>query len=217
MNDGSVGRVGTGAAAGSTRRSVNGVRGGLRRMPRVLAAGALLGVLALSACSSDSSTPTETTASASTTPSAAASVTPSVAASPTEDAGALTSANKAGDGTVRTDLEPLMVRWPILGQPVSAQWAGGSLGSADDPSPHTGWLDAVVVVTPDVAKQLTDLGLSASDTPPELTPEIAALVPQGDLLTGSAMASSFALASGQVRAYLVSGTNTVVIAAVGEN
>ncbi len=214
VNHGAVGNGGTQRLSGGARHSW--WTADRSRMPRAVAAAALLGVLALTACSSDTPSTDDTATSAAAT-SPATEETASVAPTTAPSADSLTSADKSGAGVIRTDLEPLIVRFPALGEPVSAQWSGDALGNSDDPSPHTGWIEAVVEVTPDVANQLSDLGLSPADTPPALTPEIAALVPQGDLLTAPAMASSFALASGQVRAYLVSGTNTIVISAVGEN
>ena len=63
-------------------------------------------------------------------------------------------ASKSGDGTLRTDLEPLTTRFAALGAPVSAQWSSGTMGDSRVPGPSTYWIDAVVVVSPDVASRL---------------------------------------------------------------
>ena len=124
-------------------------------------------------------------------------------------------ASKSGDGTLRTDLEPLTTRFAALGAPVSAQWSSGTMGDSRVPGPSTYWIDAVVVVSPDVASRLATLEVGPSNAAPDLVPDVAALGPSGELLTSPGLQAAFAIPDWAVTPYLVSGTNTVVIAAVG--
>jgi len=63
-------------------------------------------------------------------------------------------AEKSGTGERRNDVEPLVRRFPLLGQPVAAVWYSGTMGSDDAPGPSTYWIDAVVTVDADTAHQI---------------------------------------------------------------
>ncbi len=140
----------------------------------------------------------------------------STSQSPAESVEAPTAtASKSGDGSLRTDLEPLTTRFAALGAPVSAHWSSGTMGDSRVPGPTTYWIDAVVVVTPDVASRLAALGVAPSNAAPDLVPDVAALVPEGELVTSPELQAAFAVPDWSVTPYLVSGTDTVVIAALG--
>ncbi|WP_300080178.1 hypothetical protein [Propioniciclava sp.] len=127
---------------------------------------------------------------------------------------ASSNAQKQGDGALRTDLEPLTSRFPVLGQPVSAQWMSGTLGDSRLPGPSTYWIDAIVVVTPEVAAELAPL---ASETgTPDLVAGVAELVPPGTLRTSEQIDARFSTDTWWVDAYLVEGSDTVVLAARGD-
>lgn len=181
------------------------------RMARVtLALAAVLGAATLGGCSVTTPIDRTTSADHSATAPGAATSDPATSSSATSSP----AASKTGDGTVRTDLEPLTTRFPALGAPVSAQWSSGSMGDGRVPGPSTYWIDAVVVVTPEVASRLAGMDLTAAPVP-DLVAEVAPVVLPGQALASEALRAAFALPDWTVQVSLIEGTQTVVISALG--
>ena len=63
-------------------------------------------------------------------------------------------AQKNGTGALRSELEPLLKRFPPLGRPLGAKWMSGTMGDARVPGPSTYWIDAVVMLQPEHAASL---------------------------------------------------------------
>lgn len=126
-----------------------------------------------------------------------------------------TTAEKNGDGRLRTDLEPLTSRFAALDQPVSAAWMSGELGSGRVPGPTSYWIDAVVTVTPATAARLRELATEDAAAV-EVVEELASHVPQGALRTSDALDVEFSQDGWHTRAWLVDGADVVVLASKGQ-
>lgn len=122
---------------------------------------------------------------------------------------------KEGSGEVRRDLEPLTARWAALGEPRSATWMSGTVGGRE-PGPSTYWMDAVVELEPPAAEELRALGPGPAADTPEVTDEVAAAIPEGALRRSADLDAAFAQGSWGAQAYLVEGSDIVVLVALGE-
>lgn len=78
-------------------------------------------------------------------------------------------AQKHGTGVLRSELEPLQKRYPLLGRPLGAVWMSGTMGDARVPGPSTYWIDAVVTLQPEHAaalrRQFAVAPAAASESP----------------------------------------------------
>ncbi|MGM1060347.1 hypothetical protein [Saccharothrix sp. Mg75] len=123
---------------------------------------------------------------------------------------------KSGTGELRTDLDPLLSRFPALGTPGGARWMSGTYGRADVPGPSTYWIDAVVALPADRVA-----GLVAAHHPTEqgLRPSVADGLrdglPPGPFLTGEALTRAFSGGRWSATAYLDVRSGTLVLTATG--
>jgi hypothetical protein len=126
-------------------------------------------------------------------------------------------AQKNGTGELRSELEPLLKRFPLLGRPVGAKWMSGTMGDARVPGPSTYWIDAVVQLQGEHAawlrKQYAVLPAPAGAAPDV----VAGLRPQLQQLPQGAWESSAALDAalsqqGFVAKALLSGDQLVLVA-----
>lgn len=70
------------------------------------------------------------------------------------------------EAEVRTDRDPLMSRFPLLGSFVEARWVGGVLGDQRVPGPSTYFVEAVVTLAPaDVERMRTAYRFDAAPAP----------------------------------------------------
>lgn len=122
---------------------------------------------------------------------------------------------KDGTGQVRTDLKPLTTRFSALGEPISATWMSGTLGG-DAPGPSTYWVDAVVKLSPETATSLRKVATTTAADSPDVPAEVKAQIPAGELRRSPALDAKFAEGDFRAKAYLVEGTDTVVLVALGE-
>lgn len=114
---------------------------------------------------------------------------------------------------MRTDHDPRTRRFPTLDEPVSAQWQSGTLG--DDrtaPGPSTVWIDAVITLEPEVASELEHEALDGQTTTPDLVPDVAAEVPEGDLTHVTVAGPD----TWQVEGWLVEEQDVLVLSARGQ-
>lgn len=123
-------------------------------------------------------------------------------------------ATKQGTGEVRHDLAPLTSRFPVLGTPTAATWLSGRLGGSDV-GPSSYWIDAVVSVTPDVARRLLDTAPSSTSTRPDVVPALAPVVP-GELRGGPALDALFAEGGYRATAWVSADGATLVLVARGQ-
>lgn len=88
-------------------------------------------------------------------------------------------------GPVRTDLDPLVRRFPALGAPVRASWQSGVLGDERMPGPSSFWIDAIVTLQPETAQKLRSSdSLEAADSP-RVTENLRKFLPPGPWLSGT--------------------------------
>ncbi|WP_114201480.1 hypothetical protein [Janibacter anophelis] len=113
---------------------------------------------------------------------------------------------------MRTELDPLTKRFPALGQPLSAQWESGTLGDDRVPGPTSYWIDAVVELDPQVADTMRLDAQPPSGQRPDLTPDVAAEVPDGRL----AAVPDLDHDGWDAQAWLVEGSDTLVLSARGQ-
>lgn len=93
-----------------------------------------------------------------------------------------------GGGSEQTELrhetEPLVQRFPGLGQPVSASWMIRTVEYKKD-EPPTRYLDAVVELEPKVAAELRTKAATSKPTPFRLSSPLDELAPEGLYLTSA--------------------------------
>ena len=124
---------------------------------------------------------------------------------------------KAGDGTQRHDLEPLVSRIPALADVTAATWYSGTLGSDAVPGPSLYWIDAVVELPADLADQLREsLDLSPATEAPDVVADLVPSLPAGELLTGTELDEAFSESPWLCTAYLSATTDQVVLLIIGE-
>ncbi|WP_285507130.1 hypothetical protein [Actinokineospora sp. NBRC 105648] len=141
------------------------------------------------------------------------------AAGPGERAGTHSDgqARKSGTGELRSDLDPLLTRFPLLGTPESVRWMSGTYGDPDTPGPSTYWIDAVVKLTHTKATQLTTAYAPvAGDSKPEVVDGMAAHLPAGPFSTSPALDAAFKRDRWSASVYVDPRTDELVIVATGE-
>ena len=123
---------------------------------------------------------------------------------------------KIGDGTLRTDLEPLTKRFPALGTPVGAEWMGGTLGDA--PGPSTYWIDAVIEVDPAVADELrASYAPEAVSTPPDVVSGVQDRIPEGTWLSSDELDGAVSGGGYSTDVYVAQDEPIVVLTAIGSS
>ncbi|MBW4719664.1 hypothetical protein [Saccharothrix obliqua] len=133
---------------------------------------------------------------------------------PTET-GRPTMPTKSGTGELRTDLEPLTKRFPLLSAAEKAEWMSGTLGDGRVPGPSTFWIDAVVTLPESTLARL-DKDTRETTTPPEVVSGLRDHLPRGPYLTGGSLDEAFTTPTWSATAYLAKNTNTVILVALGE-
>ncbi len=131
-------------------------------------------------------------------------------------------AEKSGTGQMRTDAEPLLKRFPLLGRPLATQWMSGTLGDARVPGPSTYWIDAIVDLPADHAAWLRQTyGLSTASaqphTPapaPEVTAGLLPVLGPGPWQGSRELDAAFSQQGFVARAYLQG--HRLVLVAVGQ-
>ncbi|NUT51188.1 MAG: hypothetical protein HOV94_28370 [Saccharothrix sp.] len=129
-------------------------------------------------------------------------------------AGPQAPAAKSGTGELRTDLGPLVQRFPVLGTPAGARWMSGTFGRSDVPGPSTYWIDAVVTLPPDQVERLRAVSVAEGEVP-EVVAGLRAELPDGPFLTGDAVDAVFAHDGWYANAYLDADAGELVLVATG--
>jgi hypothetical protein len=125
-------------------------------------------------------------------------------------------AGKSGSGELRTDLEPLVTRFPVLGAPAGARWMSGTFGRADVPGPSTYWIDAVVTLpAAEVERMVSAHAPTAEGKAPDVVEGMRAQVPGGPFLTGEALDGAFDHERWHASAYLDQKSGELVLVATG--
>ncbi|MBL8931216.1 MAG: hypothetical protein JNL54_13940 [Kineosporiaceae bacterium] len=133
------------------------------------------------------------------------------------DPAPLPAATKHLDGGLRSDPAPVLQRLPGLPQPRTISWASGVFGDPRNPGPSTYWIDAVVTLAAPDAARLAPMATEPRPAPTDLASPVAALLPAGDLLGSASLDAAASPVTGWgARVYLVEGTSTLLITAVGE-
>ncbi len=122
------------------------------------------------------------------------------------------STDKQGDGQLRSDLEPLVNRFPALAAADSATWVSGTMGSSDVPGPSTYWIDAVIVLPPNEYAALKERATEAVAEQPEgFSGELAPAVPGGGLLGSAELDALFSQDGFSTTAVLVDDGQTLLL------
>lgn len=122
---------------------------------------------------------------------------------------------KSGTGELRTDLEPLTKRFPLLTAAEKAEWMSGTLGDDRVPGPSTYWIDAIVTLPASTLTEI-DRGTQENTAPPEVVEGLRAHLPEGPYLTGQSLDNAFTTETWSATAYRVKNTNVVVLVARGQ-
>jgi hypothetical protein len=125
-------------------------------------------------------------------------------------------AAKSGTGELRTDLQPLVTRFPVLQAAGGARWMSGTFGRADVPGPSTYWIDAVVALDPAAAERLmTAYAPTAEGRTPDVVDGMRAELPDGPFLTGDALDAAFDHERWHASAFLEPESGELVLVATG--
>jgi hypothetical protein len=125
-------------------------------------------------------------------------------------------AAKSGTGELRTDLEPLVKRFPTLATATGARWMSGTFGRADTPGPSTYWIDAVVVLEASEVERLVSAHApTATGEQPDVIEELNEQLPHGPFLTGDALDAAFQHEDWRVDSYLARESGELVLVAMG--
>lgn len=147
---------------------------------------------------------------------------------------ALQSATKSGTGQLRTDVEPVLKRFPLLGKPQGLRWMSGTLGDARVPGPSTYWIDVVADLPTDHAAWLRQTyalpsaagnsgnsaaapplaAMALTDGKPDVTPELRALLAAGGWQGSHPLDSALSQQGFVVRAFM--REDRLVLLAVGQ-
>ncbi|MCG8917422.1 hypothetical protein L6E12_16675 [Actinokineospora sp. PR83] len=122
---------------------------------------------------------------------------------------------KSGTGELRTDLEPLTKRFPLLTKAETAEWMSGTLGDDRVPGPSTYWIDAIVTLPGAVVAEISE-GTREDTTTPAVVEGLQDHLPEGPFLTGESLDEAFSGQGWSATAYLAKNTNTVVLVTMGQ-
>ncbi|WP_273736473.1 hypothetical protein [Mycolicibacterium septicum] len=123
---------------------------------------------------------------------------------------------------IRHDLEPLTKRFPVIGNPVSATWMSGTLGTQSDsratvPGPSVYWIEAIIELEPATTDTLrSKYALTATGETPHLNDNLRTEVPAGTFLTSPALDTALSNNDWRSTAYLHSSSNTLVMRSVDD-
>lgn len=124
-----------------------------------------------------------------------------------------TEATKSGTGELRTDLEPLLTRFPVLDGIAEARWMSGTYGSSRNPGPSTYWIDAVVVLPPAKAEELrSTYSPSPTTAEPKVVEGLRDQLPAGPYLSGEGLDKAFKHGRWWASAYLSEDGELVLVA-----
>jgi hypothetical protein len=127
-----------------------------------------------------------------------------------------TEAAKSGTGELRTDLEPLLTRFPVLDGIAQARWMSGRYGDPANPGPSTYWIDAVITLP---SAKLEELRATYSPAAAGATPNVVAglrdELPAGPFLSSNALDAAFKHERWWASAYLDERTGELVLVATG--
>ncbi|MFJ6675279.1 hypothetical protein ACIQMJ_29610 [Actinosynnema sp. NPDC091369] len=125
-------------------------------------------------------------------------------------------AAKSGTGELRTDLDPLLQRFPVLGTPSGARWMSGTFGRADSPGPSTYWIDAVVALSATEVERVRSAYAPADEgRTPDVVEGLRGELPGGPFLTGDALDAAFHHERWHAVAFLDVNSAQLVIVATG--
>ncbi|MGV0913435.1 hypothetical protein ABQF31_03515 [Mycobacterium syngnathidarum] len=122
---------------------------------------------------------------------------------------------------VRHDLEPLTKRFPEIGNPISADWMGGTLGAQSDsraavPGPSVYWIEAIIELEPATADGLRSKYAPAATSEQPNLKNLQTGLPAGPYLTSSALDTALSNKDWRSTAYLDGASNTLVMRSVDD-
>ena len=118
-----------------------------------------------------------------------------------------TPAEKTGSGEIRHDLDPLIERFSQLGEPESAEWRSGTIGSDRVPGPSLYWIDAVIELSADDYQQLA----TAYELEKAAVPDAEVGLPEGPLLRSDELDAAFSLDEYRSDVYLDEASRSLVL------
>ncbi|MCS5715706.1 hypothetical protein NVV95_14240 [Herbiconiux sp. CPCC 205716] len=125
------------------------------------------------------------------------------------------STQRSGTGELRTDLEPLTSRFPLLADAESVTWMSGTLGDDSVPGPSTYWIDAVVTLpAADAEKLAADTQPAPATADPVVESGLEAALPDGPYLTSDALDAAFSPGDIRTTAHLAADGRTLVLRSV---
>ncbi len=126
-------------------------------------------------------------------------------------------AKKTGTGELRSDTEPLLKRFALIGQPQSVKWMSGTMGDSRVPGPSTYWIDAIVRLPAEQAATLRRqyaLKTAAASNAPDVVSGLRELLPAPPWETSDALNNALSQQGFFVKAYL--SADDLVLTAMGQ-
>lgn len=124
-----------------------------------------------------------------------------------------TKATKSGTGELRTDLEPLVTRFPVLEGVDAARWMSGTYGDSRNPGPSTYWIDAVIELPKAKAEELRSrYAPTSTNAEPEVVAGLRDELPSGPYLRGEELDAAFKHGRWWASAYLSEAGELVLVA-----
>lgn len=125
------------------------------------------------------------------------------------------SAAKQGDGNLRTDLAPIVKRYPQLASAESIAWMSGTTGTSDV-GPTTYWVDVVAVLPQPEVDTLRTNGDLDPVQPPELVSGMRAKLPAGPFEGGPGLDELFSASGHSATVAMDPGARTIVLSGLFE-
>jgi hypothetical protein len=135
-------------------------------------------------------------------------------------AAVLASGCAAPSDELRHDLDPLLSRFPGLGEPVEATWVSwdNNSGRSSGPGPTTYWIDAIVELEPRRAEELR--AAAPDDGEPSVHDALRPSLPPGPFLAGPELNAAIAGSPGEpgpqwtVTGYVETTGNRLILNAI---
>lgn len=124
-------------------------------------------------------------------------------------------AAKTGDGSIRTDLDPVAQRYSQLAVAESVVWMSGTMGTSDL-GPSTYWMDIVAVMPPSEMEALLALDDLTEVSAMTLVDGMVKNMPSGPFLGSPALDALFSANGANATVALDAKTRTVVLSGVFE-
>lgn len=120
---------------------------------------------------------------------------------------------KVGTRVFKTDVAPLVTRFPALDGAVAACWQSGTFGESRVPGPSTYWIDAVVTMPPATVEQWRRQHATQPVTAqPDVFEDMIGRLPEGPLTASPGLDAVFDVGTWYAKVFLGPDGKVVLVA-----